>query len=112
MANRIEINNIPQISVLAMSKDPFEAVRVYDEQEKHYTDDQAKNDHGLPLWRARGQVIQFGAMGVQGNIEVAAKAMPRVEALAPFALKNPVVSIWSNRKLGELGVKVTAEVGE
>ena len=111
MANRIEIV-VPVVQVLAMSADPFEAVRIYDEAKKAYTDEQAKNEHGLPLWRARGQVIQLGAAGVQGNVEVASRVMPRAEALKPFALKDARVTIWADRRQGDLGVKVSAEVGE
>jgi hypothetical protein len=111
MANRIQIT-IPTVQVLPMSGDPFEAVRVYDEKEKHYTDQQAVNNAGIPLWRARGQVIRLGGAGVQGNVELASRQEPHVESLKPFAVKDAVLTIWADRHSGELGVKVAAEVGE
>ena len=111
MANRIELS-VPSVTIVAMSKDPFEAVRVYDEKEKHYTDAQAVSDAGIPLWRARGQVITLGAEGVQGNVEVAARNLPHAEAFKPFVVKNATLSIWADRRNNDLGVKVSAEVGE
>lgn len=111
MANRIQIT-IPSVQVLALSADPFEAVRIYDEGKKQYTDQQATNDAGVPLWRARNQVVSFTGVGVQGNVEVASRQEPHVAALKTFDLKDATLSVWSDRRSGELGVKVTAEVGE
>ena len=110
MANRIEIKSAVQ--VLPMSASPFEPVRIYDEKEKAYTDEQAKSDDGLPLWRARGQVIMLGETNTQGNVEVASRQAPTVEALKPFTLKDATLTIWANRKNGDLGIKVSARVGE
>ena len=110
MANKIEIRST--VSVLPMSADPFEPVRIYDEAAKHYTDEQKRSENGKLLWRARDQVVSFSGSGVQGNVEVAAAAAPHVEALKPFTLKDATLTIWANRNGGGLGVKVSAEVGE
>lgn len=110
MANRIQLRQT--INVLPMGADPFEAVRVYDEKAKAYTNDQAKSESGLPLWRARGQVVMLGETGVQGNVEVASKSKPVVQALKPFALSDATVTIWADRRSNDLGIKVSAEVGE
>lgn len=111
MANRIQIT-IPSVQVLPLSESPFEAVRVYDEKAKAYTDKQAVSDAGIPLWRARNQVVSFNGMGVQGNVELASRQEPHVASLKPFELKDAKLTIWADRHSGELGIKVTAEVGE
>ena len=110
MANRIEIKST--VSVLPMSADPFEPVRIYDEAKKAYTEEQKRSESGVLLWRARDQVVSFNGTGVQGNVEVAAAAAPHVEALKPFVLKDATLTIWADRRSNGLGVKVSAEVGE
>ena len=108
MVSRLQIKST--VVLIPMSASPFEAEMVWDDGAKKYTSTQAVNAAGVPLWRARQQVVRLGGEGVTANVELAAQEAPQLEALKPYQLQDATITVWSDRRSGGLGLKISAEV--